>query len=39
MFEKILLGKNETKTNVFLFVVEKGKKLRWLRWFGGKNLV
>ena len=26
------------KLTCFNFVVEKGKKLRWLRWFGWKNL-
>ena len=31
-----MLGKNETKLTCFNFVVGKG--LRWLRWFGWKNL-
>ena len=36
MFERFCWEK--TKRTCFSFVVEKGKKLRWLRWFGWKNL-
>ena len=37
MFEKILLEKRN-ETNVFQLCCGKGKNLRWLRWFGWKNL-
>ena len=33
-----LLGKNGTKLTCFNFVVGKREKLRWLHWFGWKNL-
>ena len=36
--ERFCWEKMKRKLTCFNFVVEKGKKLRWLRWFGWKNL-
>ncbi len=38
MFERFCWEKMKRKTNVFQLCCGQREKLRWLRWFGWKNL-